>query len=193
VADLTEKQVSDALRRLGHYRVITAQTVALDGDPDDISGALLLALGLRESLLQNINNSAETDHGCFQISELYHLAFLRSEPGCPAGTWKPRAGHTADETGYCPRYTPALMYAERMLISARAYAASKGIPKSQRVPFAVAAYNAGVGGATRGYSAGDVDRYTTGRDYSAWVIRHKVKIHRWLTNPDHRNWLVVPE
>src|SRR4051812_6659107 len=96
---LSEAKVLERLERLGNYRVEMAQMVAFEGDPDEISGALLLALGLRESGLANINNPAETDHGCFQISELYHVAFLKTQPGCPVGTWKIPAGstHRADE------------------------------------------------------------------------------------------------
>ena len=31
-----------------------------------------------------------------------------------------------------------------------------------------------------------VDKYTTGGDYSAWVIRHRSLVQRWLN--DHPNW-----
>jgi soluble lytic murein transglycosylase-like protein len=48
------------------------------------------------------------------------------------------------------------------------------------VPFAVAAYNAGIGGALQGHAIGDVDRFTTGRDYSAWVMRHRIVVQHWL-------------
>jgi hypothetical protein len=119
-ADLSRDRVAGALKRLGHYRVVAAQAVAAEGPPDGISGALLLALGLRETGLRNVNNPGDTDHGCFQISELYHLAFLRSQPGCPEGSWLADGGHTADEVGFCPRYSPALAYALQMLKDAAA-------------------------------------------------------------------------
>ena len=47
MSDYTADQVSAALKRLGHYRVVRIQRVALEGESDGISGALLLALGLR--------------------------------------------------------------------------------------------------------------------------------------------------
>lgn len=185
-SDFSEATVAKALSTLGHYRVIAAQEAAAEGPPDGISGALLLALGLRESRLANISNAAKTDKGCFQISVTYHERFLRSEPGCPEGSWQAVAGHNAAEPEYVPRYTPALNYAIAMLKSATSYAAGIGVPEKDRVRFAVAAYNAGQGGAKRGWQEGDVDRYTTGKDYSAWVLRHRTIVHRWIEA--HPNW-----
>jgi hypothetical protein len=186
-ADLTYEQVGEALKRLDHYRVVAAQEAAAEGPADGIGGHHLLALGLRETGLRNINNGAQTDHGCFQISELYHREFLVSQPGCPEGSWRALAGKAADESGYCPRYTPALNYALAMLKSHKKYAESKlhlsGVAARR---FAVAAYNAGLGGATRGHQEGNVDKYTTGGDYSEWVETHSKLVYRWLEA--HPNW-----
>lgn len=186
---LSEATVDQALSRLGHYRVTAAQYAALEGPPDDISGALLLSLGLRESLLQNINNKAQTDKGTFQITEMYHAPFLRAEPGCPEGTWTAVAGHSAYEDGYCPRFTPALHYALNMLQIHRRYAVSKGITGELALRYAIAAYNAGGGGAWEGYKAGNIDLKTTGGDYSAWVIEHRKMVIRWLNA--HPNWKIT--
>jgi hypothetical protein len=107
------------------------------------------------------------------------------------GSWTADQNHRADEVDYCPRYTPALTYALRMLQSARRYAMSRyGLRGQEAVRFALAAYNAGIGGASSGYKSGDVDVFTTGSDYSAWVYRHRVLVHRWLQA--HDNWLVQP-
>lgn len=187
MADFSQNAVDTAIRRLGLYRVQVAQEIAADGSPDAFSGALLLALGLRESALQNINNPAETDHGCFQISEHYHAPFLQREPGCKAGSWLPTADHKAVEDGYCPRFTPACKYALDMLKANYAYAVSKFVQSKDLLPFAVAAYNAGIGGAMAGYRDGDVDKYTTGGDYSAWVLAHRTKVNAFLVrNPKWR-------
>jgi hypothetical protein len=185
---LTERQVADALKHLGNYRVLAAQHVANENTTDGISGGLMLSLGMRESLLQNINNKAQTDKGCFQITELYHLAWLKSQPGCPEGQWRPQPGRTADEDGFCPRYTPALEYALQMLQDAVAYAKKRSIKDPVR--FAVAAYNAGIGGALRGYQEGDVDKYTTGGDYSAWVLKVKPMVQHWIAA--HPSWQSLP-
>ena len=50
----------------------------------------------------------------------------------------------------------------------------------------MAAYNAGMGGALNGWRAGDVDRFTTGGDYSAWVLRHRLAVQHWLDA--HPRW-----
>lgn len=178
--DLSTNDVAQALANLGNFRVKMAQAVAAEGPPDGISGSLMLSLGLRESRLKNINNPAQSDHGGFQISELYHADWLRTEPGCPEGTWVAVAGHTAVEDGYCPRYTPALTYALKMLKGSVSFGMRQGVKETDAVRFAVAAYNAGGGGALRGFKEGDVDKYTTGGDYSGWVMRHRLIIQHWL-------------
>lgn len=182
----TQYQIATVLKGLGEYRVIAAQDVADDVLGDGITGALMLAVGLRETGLRNINNPADTDHGCFQISELYHLDFLVSEPGVLENQWRVQEGSTAtaDDTGFCPRYTPALVYAHRIICDATLYARSKGYRAPVR--FALAAYNAGLGGALAGYKAGDVDKFTTHGDYSAWVMFHKPMIQKWIDL--HPSW-----
>lgn len=188
MADFTQAQVDACLARLGRYRVLAAQQIALEGEPDEFSGALLLALGLRESALQNINNAAETDHGCFQVTELFHADWLASEPGCPAGTWTAAVGHVAIEDGYCPRFTPACVYALDLLQFNASYAKAK-VAGADPLRFAIAAYNAGIGGALRGHREGDVDKYTTGGDYSAWVLRHRTKVNHFFGQ--HAKWRVT--
>ena len=187
-SDFTQAQVDLALNRLGNYRVRAAQEVALEGPPDEFSGALLLTLGLRESALQNVNNPADTDHGCFQITELWHAAWLASQPGCKAGTWVADPGHTALEDGYCPRFTPACVYAADMLEFNATYAKTK-VAGADPLMFAIAAYNAGVGGALRGLREGDVEKYTTGGDYVGWTLRHRSKVNNFLGR--HPNWRVT--
>lgn len=188
MANFTQAQVDDALRRLGRYRVMAAQEIAAEGAPDEFSGATLLALGLRESNLQNINNPAQTDHGVFQISELFHAEWLTSEPGCREGTWTIDARHRAIEDGFCPRFTPACLYALRLLKIGADYARAKaGVDsRSVRLAFAIASYNAGIGGALKGYKEGDVDKFTTGGDYSAWVLEHRSRVNHFLA--DHEGW-----
>ncbi len=161
-----------------------AQEIGAEGPPDAFSGALLLALGLRESSLRNVNNPAQTDHGVVQINEVWHGDWLRAQPGCPEETWKPVSGHTAVEDGYCPRFTPALIYALGLLQGHYAYATSRGIPEDKRLRFALDAYNAGRYWALRGYSEGDSAKYTTHGDYSHWILRHRTKVNRFLiANP----------
>lgn len=186
MADYTQTQVETGLKNLGNYRVRMAQEVALEGPADAFSGALLLALGLRETGLRNINNPANTDHGCFQVSEIYHASWLLSQPGCPVGSWVTEGGHSAVEDRYAPRYTPACLYALQILKDNWAFAVAKGVDLEHRLEFSVAAYNAGGGGALAGYREGNVDKYTTLGNYSAWVIAHRAKINRFLN--EHPSW-----
>jgi hypothetical protein len=130
------------------------------------------------------------DVGVFQISRTYHKFNLDQMPGVKTGTWGPVvAGRTAGEGGFVPRYEESLRYTIEGLQEAAAFAIDKGV-KSQadQVRFAVAAHNGGQGGALKGYREGDVDKYTTGKDYSAWVLRHRTLVNRWLGQ--HKGWRV---
>jgi hypothetical protein len=178
--------IGEALANLGQWRVKHTLEVAGEGKPDGISGALLLCLGLRESGLKNILNAAGTDRGCFQISDRYHSAWLKSVPGCPAGSWYASAGHTAMDKGFCPRFSDGLAFAIHLLHDGQEFGHDHGVKPEDLTRFAVAAYNAGSDGALRGYRAGDVDQHTTGHDYSAWVLEHKHDVAAWLNN--HPGW-----
>lgn len=201
MSDFTQEQVGKACANLGRYRVQRAQIVAKEGVPDGISGATVLALGLRETHLTNIEGGAklvdgkwvaETDPnrmdvGVFQISRLWHKPTLAQMPGVKAKTWGPVVdGKTAADGGHCPRYEESLRYTIESMQEAIAYAGDKGVTEAEQVRFAIAAHNAGQGGALRGYREGNVDKYTTGGDYSAWVIRHRTLVNRWLAQ--HPNW-----
>lgn len=201
MSDYTDTQVADALKQLGRYRVMRVQVVAGEGDPDGISGATLLALGLRETGLHNIEGGAkledglwvpETDParkdvGVFQISRRYHADALALMPGVQAGTWAPVIERrTAAHGGYCPRFENSLRYTLSEIHEAQAYAEDHGVKAADLARFAVAAHNAGTAGALNGYRAGDVDKQTTGGDYSTWVLRHRTLINQWLGA--HPNW-----
>ncbi len=208
--ELTTTQVGDALRRLGHYRVVRAQEAALEGPSDGISGALLIALTLRETGGRNIEGGAkwdatnqrwvaldpetewrEMDVGCFQISRRFHIAELRRMPGVKAGTWGPVVDwHTAAEGGYCPQFEESLRYVIREMREAQAYGDDQGVPDKLLPRFAVAAHNGGWGGAINGWEAGDLDRFTTGGDYSAWVLAHRTKVNSVLNSARYANWKV---
>lgn len=190
-----------ALRDLGHYRVTRVQELAGQGDPDGISGSLLLALGLRETGLRNIEGGAKRvgsswvreddpnrmDVGFTQISRRFHLEALRAMPGVKAGTWAPTVkGKTAADAGYCPRFEEQIRFTLAELQDSIEYARSKGIPERDRVRFAVAAHNAGRGGAYDGYRTGGVDRHTANGDYSADVLKRRTLVNQWLA--EHPNW-----
>lgn len=200
-ADLTYDQVGGALANLGNYRVLRVQQIAHEGSPDHVGASTMLAVGLRETLLRNLEGGAvfvdgrwvaqpdpaKRDVGFTQISRVYHRAALADMPGVKCGTWKPLvSGKTAADDGYCGRFSDEAFYTRDELRTAEHYGATHGVADRDLTRFIIAAHNAGSGGALRGYREGDVDRYTTGGDYSAWCLRHVGKIHRWLN--DHPNW-----
>ncbi len=201
----TETQVDRALARLGNYRVRRAQIVANAGAPDGISGALLLALGLRETNGINEQGGAKWDAtknrwvaqddptkmdvGIFQISRIHHGPALAKMLGVRDGTWGPViTGSTPNDNGYVPRFEESLQFTLREMHESMGYASSKGVPDEELARFAVAAHNAGAGGALSGYRDGDVDKYTAMGDYSAWVLETRTIVNKWLAA--HPNWRV---
>lgn len=175
---LTNEYVDKRIRALGPYRVRQAQAIGREGEEDGISGALILALGLRESDLNNILNAAGTDRGCFQISDVYHPAWLASVPGCVKWSWLPAEGKSALDAGMSPRFSDGARYAVSLLHDGLAAADELHIPEDDHVRFAVAAYNAGVGGAMKGYREGDVDKYTTGKNYSHDTLVYRTQVNK---------------
>jgi hypothetical protein len=201
----TQEQIGQALARLGNYRVKRAQQVAAEGAPDGISGALLLALGMRETWGRNIEGGAKNvngkwvpldpdvpaeakkmDVGWLQINRSYHYDALRAMPGVETGTWGPvMVGHSPVEAGFVPRFEESLRFTINELQEAVAYGHDHGAKDPVR--FAVAAHNAGLGGALGGLKDGNVDKYTAGGDYSAWVLAARTEVNRWLG--DHPKWM----
>lgn len=179
------------LSGLGRYRVTTAVRLAALDPEDGIAASTLLAIASRETNMRNIVGGGRfidgewkpdgSDRGIFQISSTYHAAFLRSVIGCPSGSWSPDdSGLHALHAGYVPQFTTACQYAINMLAANVEYAEDAGVKEGQRVRFAIAAYNAGRGGALAGYREGDVDSRTTGKDYSADVLRRRSEVQTWL-------------
>lgn len=176
------------LRDLGHYRVRRAQEIALAGENDGISGALILAIASRETNMRNINSHGDgADRGVLQINSYWHRAFLASVPGCKVGSWTPTYGRTALDDGYCPRFTDSVTYAIGLLRDSIEYASDRGVPARDRVAFAIAAYNAGAGGAHAGYREGQIDKYTTGGNYSRDVLIRRTQING---SPVFKQWKV---
>jgi hypothetical protein len=200
---LTDKQLHDALVQLGNYRVKRAQEAALVGPSDNISGALLLAIGLRETHLQNIEGGAKLvngtwvkeddptrkDVGWLQISRRFHTPDLKLMPGVKTGTWGPvQADKTAADGGYVPRFEDGLQFTIKELREAQAYGQDQGVADADLARYSVAAHNSGWGGALNGYRAGNVDKNTAGGDYSQWVLHTRSQVNSWISG--HPNWKV---
>jgi hypothetical protein len=217
---LTPRAVETALVGLKKYRVQRTQRVALEGKPDGISGALLLSFGLRETGLQNIIGGlayvnpkdrserwptdrkggiwiaewdpAKQDVGIFQISRRWHMGALRLMPAVRSGTWGPVIDKaTAADAGMVPRFEDSLRYTLSLLHDHMAQAEDMGVTElDKQVEVAIAAHNAGMGGAMKGYREGNVEKYTTQGDYVSWVKHHRTMVNRALGTERFRNWRV---
>lgn len=207
----SDETVGSALSRFGNYRVERTQTVANEGEPDGLAGRHILAIGLRETALQNIegglkrlpggvwmpldptnpSDAAVMDIGCFQISRRYHSAELAAMPNgaVAAGTWKPIVtGMTPADPGYVPTFEDSLQFTIEGLQDAQDYGRLKGVPASELPRFSIAAHNAGMGGALQGWREGNVDKYTAMGDYSGWVLKTADQVLKWLKA--HPNWYI---
>jgi len=176
-SDYIDKKLSE----LGAGRVMSAQLLVLESEFASIlPPEYYLAVGIRESGLRNLNNPVDSDKGWLQISEAYHLSWLRSQPGCPEtkntglmdpAQWRAIEKKNAAMDDYCPRFTPALDYAMHEITAVGLRVASnRKIPKKSRLHYATTFYNTGDGLALRGYKEGNIDKYSTGGDYGGTVI-----------------------
>lgn len=205
-AFLTDSQVDGALARLGQYRVLSAQKAAAL-DNDGVGGHHFLALGLREvgTGHWNIEGGAKLeggrwvaeddprmmDVGWCQISRRWNENALRAMPGVRVRTWKPVVdGKSAYDSGFVPRFNDARDFLVKELRASRAFGLRAGVAIDDLPRFVLAAHNAGMGGALRGYREGDVDRFTANSDYSAWIVHTSKQVYRWLRA--HPGWRYEP-
>jgi hypothetical protein len=177
--NITEGQLDQQLRGLGHRRLDMVSDLAHEGENDGIGAALLLALASRETNMRNIAGDSGHGRGWLQIDDRSHLDFLAKHRGCDSGSFTP-AHDSAAPKGRVPTLTAATIYAIGLLRANMRVARSNGVPEEQVLRFAIAAYNAGAGGALHGFRNGDVDRGTTGGDYSRDVLARKAVIARIL-------------
>lgn len=173
-------RTTDALEQFGHRRCAKVRRVVNDRPNDRIGTGLILAIGVRESDLRNIVGDGGHGRGFLQIDDRYHDEWLASVQGCRDGEWK-RSYESAAPAGRVPPLVPMARYAVHLLHGNLAYAKRNGVPKRKQVPFAVAAYNCGAGGALAGWREDDnPDKYTTGGNYAADVLKMRAEANRWL-------------
>lgn len=177
--NITEGQLSTQLQALGSRRIDMVSDLAHEGENDGIGAPLLLALGSRETNMKNIAGDGGHGRGWLQIDDRFHHGFLKTHRGCDSGSFTPKHPSAAPQ-GRVPTLTASTIYAIGLLRSNMRFARGNGVPEASVVRFAVAAYNAGAGGALQGFREGDVDLHTTGRDYAKDVLARKAAIARIL-------------
>lgn len=165
-----------ALREQRHQLGPERQAAMRDGlrraKTQHVSLVVAEAVASRETGMENIVGDASHGRGIVQLDDRWQADYLRSVRGCKPGTSEP-IYPTALPKGRVPMISDGIYRMAVMLEEAIAAAKRIGVPDGHRLAFAIAAYNGGVGGATKGWHAGDVDRYTTGRDYSADVLERR--------------------
>jgi hypothetical protein len=177
--NITEAQLDAQVRALGHRRIDMVTDLAHEGEDDGIGPALVLALASRESNMRNIVGDGGHGRGWLQIDDRFHHDFLETHRGCDSDSFIPNHPSAAPR-GLAPSLTASTIYAIGLLRSNMRFARSNGVPEQTVLRFAVAAYNAGAGGALKGFREGDVDRHTTGRDYAKDVLGRKAAVARIL-------------
>lgn len=172
----TTAQAKRRLEVLGHARTTVVRSEAARPPADNIPGALILAVGLRETGIQNITGDGGHGRGWLQIDDRFHGPFLAAHAGCRSGSWDftfSRREGGARPAGRCPGMLAAQRYATGLILASEAFAVSHGVPHVHAGRFAIAAFNCGAGNALRAFEAGgiaNIDRFTTGQDYSADVL-----------------------
>jgi hypothetical protein len=199
---LTTAQAKAALKNFSRYRTERILELASVGEPDRIHGTLLIAMASRETDLRNIvgggyfideiQDDGSTkkvwiptgeDRGLWQINDRYHARFLASVPGCPNGEFAeafPVEKGGALPEGRVPGLTRALNYVIDLLRDGIDVARVEGVPSKDLVRVAVAGYNRGFINAVKDYKAGNVDKNTTGGNYSADVLSRQLRFRSAL-------------
>ena len=118
---------------------------------------LLLAIASQETDMNDVVGDGGHGRGLFQIDDRSHATFL--------------ARQGASGPGRKPPVAAAARYAADLLRWNFDHGARSGVRQTDRLKFALSAYNAGAGGAMSGYREGDSDRRTTGGNYGREVLR----------------------
>lgn len=122
----------------------------------ELPRGLLLAIASRETDMNDVVGDGGHGRGLFQIDDRSHTSFL--------------AKHGASGPGGKPPVKEAAKYAAQLVRDNLEFGSRKGVPERDRLKFALSAYNAGPGGALKGWEAGDSDARTTGADYGRDVL-----------------------
>lgn len=215
MTNISASLLNEILERFGQQAAIETQRVVHTAFPGGwLPPAVVMALGLRETNLQNICGGAKlvegkwvptyTDRGWLQITDTIaqHRQWLSTRPGCPNGAhnkpnWDPdmvgyRTGGehkiTAATAMHCPTMTAALQYTLSTIKSDRAQAEASKVAPEHVLQLVVAAHNAGFFGALQGYQAGDIDKNTTLGNYSSDVLEHAPAIAAWIAAKPNWQW-----
>ncbi len=117
---------------------------------------ILLAVASRETGMTDVVADGGHGRGLFQIDDRSWKEWLTA--------------HGAGGRGKTPPVSDAARLAAAYLTENLAFGRKHGVARADLLKFALSAYNAGAGGAIRGYGEGDSDLHTTGADYGRDVL-----------------------
>jgi hypothetical protein len=161
----TQRQLRDEIHRARRDGVVEACLAA--ERKARLPRGLLVAIASRETHCRNIAGDGGHGRGVFQIDDRFHADWLRR--------------HRAGSPGAVPSVEDGAAYAAQLLAANLAYGRSKGLDGDRLLTFAVAAYNAGAGGAWQALKqTGNPDSGTANRNYGADVVERMRLITRWV-------------
>jgi hypothetical protein len=158
-----------ALERFSKRRILRVMEYCQRGT---FHGDMLLAVGLRETWLQNILGDYGHGRGVFQQDDRWQQAWLQSVRGCRSGSFVP-VYTEAYTWGRVPTLKAGTLRAKQILEENLQYAKNEGVPGKKLFAFSLAAYNAGPYSALKGFQEGNVDKYTANGNYSADVLERR--------------------
>ena len=138
---------------------------AICADAEQAAGlpaGILLAVASRETNVTDIVGDQGHGRGLFQIDDRSWKEWL--------------AAQGAGGSGKTPPVAAAARLAAAIIRDNRAFGRKNGVAERDLVKFSLSAYNAGAGGAIRGYREGDSDLHTTGADYGKDVLERLAAI-----------------
>jgi peptidoglycan hydrolase-like protein with peptidoglycan-binding domain len=121
-----------------------------------LPAGILLAVASRETGMADVVGDSGHGRGLFQIDDRSWKEWLTA--------------HGAAGPGQTPPVGDAARLAAAYLSENLAFGRKNGVASADLLKFALSAYNAGAGGAIRGYREGDSDLHTTGGDYGRDVL-----------------------
>lgn len=162
---------AELARQDGRLSTLARAAIARAARPHPhVDVALLKAVMSRETDMRNIVGDGGHGRGGWQIDDRWHGAWLEQVRGCRSGSSIP-VYRSARPAGRVPTISVGARKAAAILEANVEAAIRAGIPDGHRMDVAVAAYNAGMGGALRGWKTDrNPDRFTTGADYSRDVL-----------------------
>jgi hypothetical protein len=177
---VTSSDLEHQLGRFGAGRVAVMRKALAALSSPHVSTALALAIGSRETGLMNIVGDQGHGRGVFQQDDRFQGDFLSSTRGCRSGTYV-ASFPSALPKGRVPTLSAGCRRMVEIIEANVAQAIRSGVPRGHRLQLAVAAYNAGFGGAMAGWNARrDPDARTAGGDYSHDVLARASIVARLL-------------